>query len=165
MHVGLARAAKDAGVNRTTVYRWIRRGHVSGHKGPDGEWTIDASELQRFIDSRTDTHARAQQDAQGSGDAGTESSKKETQPVQDVAPVRASDARARLALLEAEVAMLRERLEETKAERERRVDELSADRDRWAAQAERLALAPPAPEPASEPQRQGLLARMFGRAA
>src|SRR4051812_32960824 len=68
--------------------------------------------------------------------------------------------RERNAALEAEVRLLRQMLDDMKGER----GDLKAERDRWAAQAERLALAPPhppAPQPAAPqgrswwPWRQG----------
>ena len=55
-----------------------------------------------------------------------------------------SSLRERNAALEAEVRLLREMLESMKAER----TDAKAERDRWAAQAERLALAGPAGKPA-----------------
>jgi hypothetical protein len=69
-----------------------------------------------------------------------------------------------LAAAEARIEGLRQVVE---AER-RRADEAVADRDRWAAQAERLALLAPPPAPPVPPapvRAPSLIGRLFGRAA
>lgn len=175
MQLSLAEAAQRAGVNKTTMLRRIKRGALSGTKTSDGEWRVDAAELSRYL-AATATAADAAPNAQRSQRGAHRSAADATMDnAAPDAPVRigagsaapAAEAWARNATLEAEVlalrdrlADMRERLDETKTDRDRRVDELTADRDRWAAQAERLALAPPAPE-----RPAGVLARFLGRAA
>ncbi len=40
-------AAKATGLNRTTVFRAIKSGKISGTRNERGEWSIEAAELHR----------------------------------------------------------------------------------------------------------------------
>jgi len=48
----LSKAAKVAGVSKTTVYKWVKTGKLSASKGADGTYSIDRSELERITSAR-----------------------------------------------------------------------------------------------------------------
>ena len=145
MQLTLAEAAQRAGVNKSTVFRWIKRGAVSGAKTPDGEWRVDAAELHRHLEA-TASASTSQRGGQRSAPP-TDADHVEGEVDADHLPHLVAgnavqlDAATieRLARLEAENNALKERLEETRE----RLDEVREDRDRWHVQAERLAIAPP----------------------
>jgi chromosome segregation ATPase len=160
---GLVQAAEMAGVSRATFWRLVKRGVVSAARAEDGSYQIDASELDRYLTSAAIEKARREP-----------VNKPET--VSEPAHEQANDA-VYTSSLEAEIARLkglleleRERVaherEMVKVERQRvedeqrRAEELRQDRDRWHAQAERLALAPPTPVAAQEAPRRRF--RLFG---
>ena len=134
--VGLREAARQAGVNKTTVLRAIRSGRLSAQKTEGGGYTIDPAELFRVYppqpepqEARTAAHPGAE-----------ESSGRRASPSIEASAPDATELRVRVAQLEAQLdAAMRERRLQEDALREAR-----AERDRWAAQAERLALAAPA---------------------
>ena len=137
----LAAAAEQAGVNRSTVFRWIKSGRVSATKADDGGYRVDPAELSRYLDSiKTVASSPVQQSMRTDAE-------QQTATPSDVAALRERCAAMgeKIAGLEALLATERQRGEELKAER-----------DRWAAQAERLALAPPAAP------RVSLWRRVFG---
>lgn len=109
--LSLREAATAAGVSKSTIQRAIKSGRLSATRTDDGGYSIDPAELHRAYPARnTDDVART--DAAG----------------QDAT----SPAPAATAMLEAELASLRELLR--RADRE--ADDLRADRDAWRAQAE-----------------------------
>lgn len=109
--LSLREAATAAGVSKSTIQRAIKSGRLSASRTDDGGYAIDPAELHRVYPARnTDDAART--DAAG----------------QDAT----SPAPAATAMLEAELASLRELLR--RADRE--ADDLRADRDAWRAQAE-----------------------------
>jgi hypothetical protein len=117
----LKQAADEAGVSKSTVFRAIRAGRLSAARTDDGGFVIDPAELFRVYPPK----------------AGND--------VQHVPAARQTtavdtDLRIRNAALEAEIKVLRER-----------ADELRQERDRWAAQAERLALPKPAASAGATP--------------
>ena len=60
----LATAAEVAKVTKPTVFRWIKKGHLSATRTEAGEYRIDPAELQRYLDSIAETEpprATAQQ--------------------------------------------------------------------------------------------------------
>jgi hypothetical protein len=117
--LSLRDAAVAAGMSKSNLHRAIKSGRISATRTETGELRIDPSELARVYPSRT---GRSRPDAAGCD--GTD----------------ARDGRdAALAALEAEVRLLRELLAEVREER----TQARAERDRWAAQAERLALTSP----------------------
>jgi excisionase family DNA binding protein len=109
----LKQAADEAGVSKSTIFRAVRAGRLSAARTDDGGFAIDASELLRVYPPKQSNDARHSPAAQDA-------------TADDV------DLRIRNAALEAEIKVLRER-----------ADELRQERDRWAAQAERLALPKP----------------------
>ena len=126
-------AAKAAGVATATITRALKRGTISGTKGPDGAWQIEPAELHRVFPALapqererpfTQEHERPVQEAERAG---------EIRAMQD-----------QLAALEDALADVRE------------------DRDQWRKMAERLALAPPERQPAQQPARS-LWQRLLGR--
>lgn len=119
----LATAAEAAKVTKPTVFRWIRSGKVSAVKAEDGSYRIDPAELHRYLDSvsKDVPHREPSQRA-------------------DALPIAPADALQEALALRYEVEKLKALLDNEK----QRSDELRAERDRWAATVERLAL--PAPE-------------------
>jgi excisionase family DNA binding protein len=133
MSYTLAAAAETAGVTKPTVWRWMKAGHISGTKAEDGTLRIDPAELHRYLDSVKATPApeKPQQ-----ADTASE------------VPVTHNDALPELITLRSEVEKLKAILE---MERQRG-QEWKEQADRWAAQAERLAIAPPVLVPATAPE-------------
>jgi excisionase family DNA binding protein len=52
MPFSLSKAAKVAGVSKTTVHKWVKTGKLSATKGLDGTYSIDRSELERVTSAR-----------------------------------------------------------------------------------------------------------------
>ena len=52
MPFSLSKAAKVAGVSKTTVHKWVKTGKLSASKGADGTYSIDRSELERVTSAR-----------------------------------------------------------------------------------------------------------------
>ena len=52
MPYSMSKAAKLAGVSKTTMHKWITKtGKVSANKNADGSYSIDESEMRRLLDS------------------------------------------------------------------------------------------------------------------
>ena len=122
----LAPAAEAAKVSKPTVFRWIKAGKLSATKTDSGNFRIDPAELHRYLDSIAKEElptATAQQTVSPGGSAVTP-----PETLHENISLR-SEVDKLKALLDAE---------------KKRADELRDDRDRWADQAQRLAL--PSPE-------------------
>ena len=52
MPFSLSKAAKVAGVSKTTIHKWVKTGKLSATKGTDGTYSIDRSELERVTSAR-----------------------------------------------------------------------------------------------------------------
>ena len=52
MPFSLSKAAKVAGVSKTTMYKWVKAGKISATKGVDGTYSIERSELERVTSAR-----------------------------------------------------------------------------------------------------------------
>ena len=52
MPFSLSKAAKVAGVSKTTIHKWVKNGKLSATKGTDGTYSIDPSELERVTSAR-----------------------------------------------------------------------------------------------------------------
>jgi len=131
MYLSLRAAAKEAGIAKTTVIRAIRSGKLSAQRDETGDWAIDPSELHRVYPRK----AESPEDQGGPGCAPLVPDRDATPS----GPPATTLDRERTAALEAKVQALQElvqRLDQDKRD-------LREERDRWAAQAERLALAPP----------------------
>src|SRR4051812_47048473 len=131
--LSLKAAAREAGVAKTTLLRAVRSGRVSAQKTDLGGWVIDPAELFRvFPPKRLDPPDSGSaagvlvQDAPPSGPPG--------------AILGTPHWEVRLATAEAKL----EAMEQALARERKFSEDLRAERDRWAAQAERLALAGPA---------------------
>jgi excisionase family DNA binding protein len=118
----LATAAETAKVTKPTVFRWIKSGKISASKAEDGTYRIEPAELHRYLDSIKETPAPA------------------TMQQAETPLVAANDTMPEMISLRAEVEKLKALLDAEK----QRAAEIREDRDRWADQAQRLAL--PAPE-------------------
>ena len=119
--LGLRDAARQAGVHRSSIHRAIRAGRLSATRTEGGDYAMTRPELFRVYPpwserTRQGETLRAEQHATGPETAETDT----------------TALRLRVATLEAEVRGLRDL-----------TDILRRECDRWAAQAERLALAPP----------------------
>lgn len=130
MSYTLATAAEAAGVSKPTVFRWIKAGRLSATRADDGSYRIDPAELHRYLDANATKAVPVAP---------------ETLPAATVQrPDTAAEADPEV--LQANVA-LRSEVEKLKAllemERQRAV-EWKEEAGRWASQAERLAIAPPA---------------------
>ena len=122
--LSLRAAAEMAGTSKSSIFRAIRSGRLSAARSDDGSFQIELSELLRAFPphaSRSDT-PRPTSSGQSDTPGGTG----------DLA-VRNASLEGEVKTLSTEVRLLREA-----------VDRLERDRDRWAAQAERLALVAPA---------------------
>jgi hypothetical protein len=131
----LRHAAQQAGTSKSTILRAIQSGRLSASRLEDGGYSIDPAELTRVYPPRSSIVAADQSADRSVG--------------QDTTPRgtdSATELRIRNATLEAELGVMCQLLEAEK----RRAEELREDRDRWHAQAERLAL--PAPETAAMPK-------------
>lgn len=52
MPYSMSKAAKMAGVSKTTMHKWITKtGKVSANRNEDGSYSIDDSEMRRLLDS------------------------------------------------------------------------------------------------------------------
>jgi len=136
MKHNLVTAAEAIGVSKATMHRYVKRGRVSATRSEDGFYEIDAAELHRVFP-----------------------------PVSETAPETVSRDERRQAETEGETTryapVLEAQLEGLRAliaEKDRRIMDLEADRDRWAKQAERLAITqsvPPATTPAPSEKPSG----------
>lgn len=143
--LSLGQAAKLAGVGKTTIQRAVTAGRLSATRRDDGGYAIDPAELARVYDVRPE-RLEKRDGRDGEGD----------RPVERDATPRDPELETRLAVAEAQLAGLRQIVDAEKA----RADAAEKDRDRWAAQAERLALLAPPPAPPAKP---GLVQRILGR--
>lgn len=169
MQFTLSRAAKEAGISKSTLSKALSSGRISGERQEDGSFRIEPAELFRVFPKRTAEHVRET----GLVTVREPPEKQGEQPAADVA------------ILQLKVQMLEEQLARERALHEQDRDtarETVADlRKRLDRSEERvLALtvvpsppaAPPAtvaevatPAPAVPPRpRGGLLSRLFGRA-
>jgi hypothetical protein len=128
----LGQAARAVGMSKTSIFRSIKAGRISGTKDEFGQWCIEPCELHRLypaVTDETDSNGAEERPVTGGGDIGTLAE----------ATVRAALAEARLSDLQAILQEMRGGIEDIKR-----------DRDEWRTQAQRLAL--PAPIPSPQPQ-------------
>jgi excisionase family DNA binding protein len=128
----LATAAEAARVTKPTVFKWIKSGKISATRAVDNTYRIEPAELHRYLDSvAKDTlpaEVPKQPDTAGSGLAGAPGTFPELIAL-----------RSEISKLNALLEMERQRAEDAR----QRVEEVKGERNRWAAQAERLALLSP----------------------
>jgi excisionase family DNA binding protein len=139
--LSLREAAQQAGTSKSTILRAIQSGRLSAARTDEGGYSIDPAELCRVYPPRSEPDPSADRAA---GQGGTLDA--------------ATELRIRNAQLEAGFNALKAILDAEK----KHLEEIRADRDRWAAQAERLAL--PSPAGASTRARRGLFGWLGGRA-
>ena len=137
--MSLREAATATGTAKSTILRAIKSGRISATRTESGGYEIDPSEIARAYGPLRTQHA-------------------EHRSVGQDAPPPAPDATDNVAALLERVRALESLLT---VERERRAD-LERDRDRWAAQAERLALAPPSPPASATPAPSAWWRRVVG---
>jgi Helix-turn-helix domain len=162
---GLVQAAEMAGVSRATFWRLIKRGVVSATRAEDGSYQIEASELDRYLTSTAIERARR-------GAVNKPETTGEPAHEQPHDAVHASSLEAQIAQLKWLLELERERVaherEMVQVERQRgederrRAEELRQDRDRWHAQAERLALPSPAHQTALQPNAHSVPIKRHG---
>ena len=142
--LSLREAAQQAKTSRSTILRAIQSGRLSATRTDDGGYSIDPAELCRVYPPRPDAPDQSADQSAGQGATA-------------MSVDAATELRIRNAQLEAGFNALKAILEAEK----KHLEEIREDRDRWAAQAERLALpAPDVPRPATQPQRRGLFGWM-----
>ena len=129
--LGLREAAQQVGLHRSSIFRAIRAGRLSATRTESGDFLIDPAELFRVYSPKPAPESetvRVQQGAQ----VGAEQSTQGDETERTSSAVRVARLEGQVAALEAELRGVREL-----------ADTLRRECDRWAAQAERLALAPP----------------------
>jgi excisionase family DNA binding protein len=134
--LSLREAAQQAGISKSTVLRAIQSGRLSAARTDDGGYDIQPAELFRVYEPKPST------------DAGREAESPEGQDAPLAGTLDTTELRIRNAQLEAQLNALRTIVEVEKQrldDERKRVEEIKAERDRWAGQAERLALAAPIP--------------------
>jgi excisionase family DNA binding protein len=140
--LSLREAAQLAKTSKSTILRAIQSGRLSAARTDDGGYSIDPAELCRVYPPRPEPEPAADQGAAA--------------PLTDAA----TELRIRNAQLEAGFNALKAILEAEK----KHLEEIREDRDRWAAQAERLALPAPdaarAPAPSAAGSKRGLFGWM-----
>jgi hypothetical protein len=147
MLVSLGKAAKLAGVGKSTLTRAIKAGRLSASRRDDGSYEVDVAELSRVYSIRPETPETVAQSSPVVHHA--------TPPETPRDP----EVTARLAALEQEVKGLRELLDEVKASRE----ELRQERDQWREQAAEVKrITGPKDESATEPMLRAWLRRLVG---
>ena len=139
--LSLREAAQLAKTSKSTILRAIQSGRLSATRTDDGGYSIDPAELCRVYPPRPDAPDQSADQSAGQGATGLTEA--------------ATELRIRNAQLEAGFNALKAILEAEK----KHLEEIREDRDRWAAQAERLAL--PAPDASHKTQVQGLMKRGF----
>jgi excisionase family DNA binding protein len=107
MHVTLGQAAKQLGIGKATLSRYLRQGKLSGQKQADGSYRIDVSELDRV---REIMRPHPEQTTEHS-----------TTPLET-------------RMLQHEIALLRETL----AHKDKFIEDVKSERDKWARMAESL---------------------------
>jgi excisionase family DNA binding protein len=129
----LATAAEVAKVTKPTVFKWIKSGKISATRAEDNTFRIEPAELHRYLDSVAKDTLPPEAPKQSDTTVSSVASAADTLP-------ELISLRSEVSKLNALLEMERQRAQDAR----QRAEEVKAERDRWAAQAERLAL--PAPE-------------------
>ena len=142
--LSIRRAAKQAGVSRSTLLRAIQTGKMSAHRKEGGDgYLIDPSELFRVFEPRPPCPSNT--DATVEGHDGQRVDEPDGQPGQGptVLHIRLARMEERVRALETvleierkRAAEDRQRAEEDRRRVEERADELRQERDKWAGMAE-----------------------------
>ncbi len=131
MELTLRDAAQQVGANKTTLLRAIKAGRLSARRTEAGSYMIDPAELFRVYEPKPDTALH-----DGAAQRGVH---------QDASPIAADAAASTSAEEVVSLRIAAARLEAENAALKVLAEELRTERDRWHAQAERLALPAPAP--------------------
>jgi Helix-turn-helix domain len=122
----LGQAAKECGVSKSTLSRWIQKGRISAEPQEDGSFLIDASELNRIKELHQQSVAR-----NGHG----------TPPLQQSGTPSATPAsQLEIDLMREQIQVLRQEREQDRRQHERTIEDLRQDRDAWRVQAEKQTL-------------------------
>jgi excisionase family DNA binding protein len=121
--LSLKEAAEQVGVSKSTIWRAINSGRLSAPRDDDGNFHIQPSELFRAYPPKGENDGAPTRSGHGSAD-------------RDASSPDATELRVRNAALEAQLAGMKDM-----------VEELRRARDQWQAQAERATLALQKPEP------------------
>jgi DNA-binding transcriptional MerR regulator len=123
MKLTLGQAARQAGLTKATLSRYVKQGKISAEKQADGSYRIDPSELDRLPDIRTASNSH-----------GTPT-------------VQHSEIPHDTGVLHREVELLRtllqdreRQIEELRRDRDRQIEDLRQERDAWRQQAQTLLL-------------------------
>ncbi len=125
MALSLREAAQQAGVNKSSIFRAIKRGRLSAGRTDDGDYAIDPAELLRVYPPKPSPEDAEQPDARQEATAET------------------TELKIRTARLEAEVSGLRELL-----------SEMTRTRDAFERQVVALTASLPKPVASPEPVRR-----------
>jgi excisionase family DNA binding protein len=107
MQVTLGQAAKQLGIGKATLSRYIKQGKLSAQKQEDGSYRIDVSELDRVRDIRRPHSEQTKEHLATSMETG---------------------------MLQREIDLLRETL----AQKDKLIEDVKSERDKWARMAESL---------------------------
>ena len=136
-HLTLREAADAVGASKSTLFRAIRAGRLSATRDNDGNFRVDPAELFRVYEPAISERSAPQRAT--------------PQVMTQDAPAPDTELKVRCASLQAEVQGLKQM-----------VEELRRSREKWEAQAERLALAPPTPVTVNMPERRPWWRRLAG---
>lgn len=131
MQLSMGRAAKVAGVSKSTLSRAIKSGKLSASRSEGGGWLIDPAELARVYEGCNPATL-------GSGVAEGSVAHRatpEAQPPQPGFHQGEAVLREQVAALQAQFDLMRERLDESREQMRERADELRDERDEWREQA------------------------------
>jgi hypothetical protein len=139
-YLTLSEAARRVGRNKGSLSKAIAAGRLSALRCPEtNSFKIDPAELHRYAETLQVVRTNAVSHSAGQ--------RNETRDLPPATPATE--------LLEARIADLKTMLDELKADRERQIQDLRQDRDRWQTESDRwrgqaeqaLRLALPKPEP------------------
>ena len=131
MQLSMGRAAKVAGVSKSTLSRAIKSGKLSASRSEGGGWLIDPAELARVYEGCNP----ATLDNGVAEGAMAHRATPEAQPPQPGFQEGEAVLREQVAALQAQLDLMRERLDESREQMRERVDELREQRDGWQEQA------------------------------
>jgi hypothetical protein len=135
MYLSLNKAAKEAGISKSTLSDALQNGRLTARKDDKGRWQIDPAALfQVFPRTSPNKHSVLTTNSQEN-----------------------AENRREIEALNAKVAVLEQMIEAEQA----RNEDLRSDRDEWRKQAQTLAITQE--RPSVPVARTGLLARLFGQ--
>ena len=124
--VGIAEAAKLAGVNQSTVHRAMRSGRLSYSTDPTGKRRIDVAELGRVFELKAEADSTMLGNGALSGNGARTVQSKGTHSADLAALRQVLDERERtVARLDETIRDLRDRLDASEAERRRAQERLT----------------------------------------